>query len=152
PLSQADLADPAMRAAIAGLIGRLQREAGGFQHGLHPFAIADRYLALAPHPTLFRLRDQAQAIDWANENASVPLVPAHIDPNPTNFLFSANGHLHLIDWEFSAMADPCWDLAAIALEGELAAEPILDLLDAAGHVADQRMQRRIALFQCALCL
>jgi thiamine kinase-like enzyme len=43
-------------------------------------------------------------------------VPSHIDPNPANFLRRRDGSLCLIDWEFAAMEEPLWDLAAVTLE------------------------------------
>lgn len=43
------------------------------------------------------------------------LVPSHGDPSPGNCLFAPD-RLWLIDWEYSAMADPAWDLAYAILE------------------------------------
>ncbi|HEX9447644.1 MAG TPA: choline/ethanolamine kinase family protein [Dongiaceae bacterium] len=152
PLNRDDLRSPALRAEMGRLIGRLQHADVVFQHELRPFDIADRYLALAPVPSLEKLRRQARVVEAEIEAPGYALVPAHIDPNPTNFLLGADGRLHLIDWEFSAMADPSWDLAAIALEGELDADAIAGLLRSAGYAADSTMQRRLTLLQCALCL
>lgn len=152
PLTRADLQDSEVLSAIGRLLGRLQRLDAAFQQEMRPFAIADRYLDLAPEPRLIGLRRRAGAIEREIETAGITLVPAHIDPNPANFLIDTDGRLHLIDWEFSAMADPCWDLAAIALEGDLAPAAIGALLAAAGQPADPLMLRRLALFQCALCL
>jgi thiamine kinase-like enzyme len=147
-----DLRHGATLAAVGTLLGRLQRKGGAFQHEMRPFAISDRYLALAPEPALLRLRHQASFIEQEIETAQVRHVPAHIDPNPTNFLISRSGELHLIDWEFSAMADPCWDLATIVIEGMLPPAMIGSLLIAAGHLPDRASLRRIDLFQCALSL
>jgi len=147
-----DLHDPQTLAAIGELLGHLQRAGGSFQHDMRPFAISDRYLALAPDPDLLRLRHQAKSIELEIETGQVRRVPAHIDANPTNFLQAPDGTLHLIDWEFSAMADPCWDLATIVIEGALSPDEITALLRAAGHVPDRAFLRRIDLFQCALCL
>ncbi|MHA7777103.1 phosphotransferase [Roseibium sp. M-1] len=46
---------------------------------------------------------------------AVRLVPSHGDMSPGNCLFTHDG-LWLIDWEYSAMADPAWDLAYAILE------------------------------------
>lgn len=152
PLEAADLRAPGLLSAVGGLLGRLQRSAGVFQHELRPFAIADRYLDLAPQPGLLRLRRAAHALEREIEEAGIPLVPAHIDPNPSNFLLSSDNRLYLIDWEFSAMADPAWDLAAIALEGGFTAAEAEALLAAAGRAADAPALRRLDLFRGALCL
>ena len=42
----------------------------------------------------------------------------HIDLVPENFIESPQGRLYLIDWEYSSMNDPMWDLAALFLESE----------------------------------
>lgn len=152
PLAGDDLHDPATLTAVGVLLGRLQREVGAFQHEMRPFAISDRYLALAPEPALLRLRRQASFVEREIEEAEVRLVPAHIDANPTNFLQRKTGELYLIDWEFSAMADPAWDLATIVIEGALSRHETGHLLTAAGHEPGAWMLRRIDLFQSALCL
>ncbi len=40
----------------------------------------------------------------------------HIDLVPENFIEDENGRVYLIDWEYSSMNDPMWDLAALFLE------------------------------------
>jgi thiamine kinase-like enzyme len=147
-----DLQSPAILTEIGRLLGRLQQAGLVFQHEMRPFAIADRYLDLAPVAPLLELRKQAGFLEREIETARIALVPAHIDPNPTNFLLDAAGRLHLIDWEFSAMAEASWDLAAIVLEGNLASADTALLLQAAGHATDAATLRRLELFQCALCL
>jgi len=47
--------------------------------------------------------------DAGSQNQSV-MVPSHGDLSEGNCLL-AEDRLWLIDWEFSGMADPCWDLA-----------------------------------------
>jgi len=46
------------------------------------------------------------------------LVPCHHDPWPENFIDTEAG-LHLLDWEYSAMGDPAWDLADVVVEAAL---------------------------------
>ena len=74
----------------------------------------------------------------------MPAVPSHIDPNPANFLRGADGRLLLIDWEFSAMCEPVWDLAGIAIEGRLdpAAEDLLLIAYERGGTAIPRLRYR----------
>jgi thiamine kinase-like enzyme len=119
---------------------------------MRPFAISDRYLALAPEPRLQILRREASWLEAELESDPLPLIPGHIDPNPTNFLRLDDGTLRLIDWEFSAMVHPCWDLAAIALDTGLDQAETDYLLGAAGYAVDARMRRRVALFATALGL
>jgi thiamine kinase-like enzyme len=42
-------------------------------------------------------------------------VPCHNDPWPANLL-DADGRIYLIDWEYSGMNDPMWDLADLSVE------------------------------------
>jgi len=43
------------------------------------------------------------------------LSPCHIDPGPANFITAA-GRRYLVDWEYSAMCEPLWDLAGLSIE------------------------------------
>jgi len=49
-------------------------------------------------------------------NRPSELAPCHIDPSYTNFIIDDNHRLFLIDWEYSGMFDPLWDLTAFSLE------------------------------------
>ena len=44
------------------------------------------------------------------------LVPSHNDTVPENFIKDSNGKVYLIDWEYSGLNDPMWDLAAHSIE------------------------------------
>ena len=55
-------------------------------------------------------------------------VPSHGDPSPGNCLATADG-FWLIDWEFSAMAEPAWDLAYAILEHGLSEAEEAELLE-----------------------
>ena len=55
-------------------------------------------------------------------------VPCHNDTVPENFVVDSNGNGYLIDWEYSGMNDPTWDLAAYILESKLTQEAIEYLL------------------------
>ena len=52
------------------------------------------------------------------EQIGIEKKSCHIDLVPENFIESPDGHLYLIDWEYSSMNDPMWDLAALFLESE----------------------------------
>ena len=60
---------------------------------------------------------QAQPVKTALENSPVPLTPCHCDPLCENFL--DDGQLMwIVDWEYSGMNDPYWDLGDLSVEGE----------------------------------
>lgn len=50
------------------------------------------------------------------------LLPCHNDTVPENFIKSGDDKIYLIDWEYSGMNDPMWDLAAHSLECEFSAD------------------------------
>lgn len=52
----------------------------------------------------------------------VSLAPCHNDLVPENFITATDDSLYLIDWEYSGMNDPHWDLAALFLESQFSAE------------------------------
>lgn len=55
-------------------------------------------------------------------------LPCHNDPVPENILLNDKDEAFLIDWEYSGMNDPAWDIAAYILESKLGEEPIKDFL------------------------
>jgi thiamine kinase-like enzyme len=151
-LETANFHEPETLAAVGRVIGKLQKSGAAFQHEMRPFVISDRYLSLAPEPRLQHLRQAAGWLEAAIEGPGHRLVPGHIDPNPTNFLRLPDTSLRLIDWEFSARADPFWDIGAIALDNELNDAEIDALLAAAGHAVTPQSVLRAAYFKTALCL
>jgi thiamine kinase-like enzyme len=118
-LTPEDFARPVIARKIGGVLGRLHRSNRSFQGVMQAFPIIDTYIGLAADDRVRRLRDRAEPIRAAMEANPVALVPSHIDPNPANFLLRADGTLLLIDWEYSAMCDPAWDVAAIEMGGRI---------------------------------
>lgn len=51
-------------------------------------------------------------------------VPCHNDTVPENFLIDDKERVYLVDWEYSGMNDPSWDVAAYILESRLSEESI----------------------------
>jgi thiamine kinase-like enzyme len=56
-------------------------------------------------------------------------VPCHNDPWPGNLL-DAEGRVYLIDWEYSGMNDPVWDLADLSVEAAFDAEQDRAMMEA----------------------
>lgn len=50
------------------------------------------------------------------QDLDMQLMPCHNDTVPENFVKGKEGRIYLIDWEYSGMNDPMWDLAAHSLE------------------------------------
>lgn len=62
--------------------------------------------------------DQAQAIRAALAAHPLPLRPCHCDPLAENFL-DTGSRMWIVDWEYSGMNDPMWDLGDLAVEAAL---------------------------------
>jgi len=115
-------------------LGRLHGSGARFRSSLDP----DRVLLaqrtrLPAAGRLMREADRLLAIlkriEAGPENrSSAAKVPSHGDPSPGNCLATSNG-IWLIDWEFSAMAEPAWDLAYAILEHGFSAEQERQLLE-----------------------
>jgi thiamine kinase-like enzyme len=118
-LTGADFSDPQVLCEVIALLTRLHRSdiRFPFQQGL--FTAMDLYIALAPTERMLDLRRRLKPVETSLQRNRMPLVPCHIDPSPANFLRQEDGKLLLIDWEFAAMEEPLWDLAAAALESNL---------------------------------
>ena len=108
-----------VRAARA--LGRVHHLKGVFRSRFDVFAEMEDYLGLlrwqgAPLPEEYHeVWRKARAVRRALEASPGPLVPSHNDPWPGNLL-DADGRIYLIDWEYSGMNDPMWDLADLSVE------------------------------------
>jgi thiamine kinase-like enzyme len=140
--------------AVGRLFARLHRSGKAFHGRMELFPKIDQYLELAgaeAPAALRRLRDLAEPARAAREAHPVAWVPSHIDPAPANFLQGRQG-LVLIDWEYSAMCEPAWDLAGLAIEAKLDPAQRRRLLEAYGATGDENRAARMQLFQALLHL
>ncbi len=113
------------RAARA--LGRVHRLGRAFRSRFDVFAEIEGYLGLlregrTPLPEGYHeVGRRAKVVRRALEASPAPLVPCHNDPWPGNLL-DADGRVYLIDWEYSGMNDPMWDLADLSVEAGFDAE------------------------------
>lgn len=153
PLARADLDDPARLLSVAEVLRRLQRSPMPFAGVRHPFGEIDIYLGHHADARATGLRAAARPVEQALARSPLGLAPAHVDAGAANFLSCADGSLMLVDWEFSAMADPMWDMASVLMQrsgenDDLARGFVAAILGSAGEAA----LARISLFKAALCL
>lgn len=66
-------------------------------------------------PKVFALADTLNTL-------GVTLAPCHNDLVAENFVKRSDGKIFLIDWEYSGMNDPLWDLAALFIECDFTKE------------------------------
>ncbi|MDA8425463.1 MAG: choline kinase family protein [Treponema sp.] len=107
--------------AVAGLLARFHRSGLRFVNDFDVFKLARTYERVA-HGRFARfyegyahIRTRVQAIERPLSLIAGDRVACHNDLVPENILVSPEG-LTLIDWEYSGMNDPAWDLASFALE------------------------------------
>ena len=87
-----------------------------------PFEEIKKYESLIeekiPYANYEAVREEVFALEKRLADLGVDRKSCHIDLVPENFIESPQGRLYLIDWEYSSMNDPMWDLAALFLESE----------------------------------
>ena len=115
--------EPAALARIGQVLAKLHRCCPRFHQTFDPFGILDRYtqagrLGRSGCPWSDRLQAALNAARSGAERSSLPGVPSHCDLVPENCLDDGS-RTYLIDWEYSGMNDPGWDLAYLALEAAL---------------------------------
>jgi thiamine kinase-like enzyme len=90
---------------------------------------------------------RAKAVRRALEASPAPLVPCHNDPWPGNLL-DADGRVYLIDWEYSGMNDPVWDLADLSIEAGFDAEQDRAMVEAyRGGPAPAALYSRLEVYK-----
>ena len=80
------------------------------------------------YPNYEAVRKAVFSLKEELEQIGIDKKSCHIDLVPENFIEGPDGHLYLIDWEYSSMNDPMWDLAALFLESEFTTEEEEDFL------------------------
>ncbi len=143
PLNQTQLQDGRCLRLIAGNLRRLHGGNFAFRNTFNAFDAFRRYFSLLQDKDLFlkadaRMDRLADAF-WRLEGVcrKLPLRPCHNDLVPENMLLQGEG-LFFIDWEYSGMNDPLFDLAAVIEEGRMPSEAADCLLEAyfAGGASD----------------
>ena len=97
-----------------------------------PFEEIKKYESLIeekiPYANYEAVRKEVLSLEKRLADLGVDRKSCHIDLVPENFIESPQGRLYLIDWEYSSMNDPMWDLAALFLESEFTRQEEEDFL------------------------
>jgi thiamine kinase-like enzyme len=153
PLTRADLDQPAALLQVADILRRLQHSPAPFAGVRHPFGEIDTYLGHHADARATELRTAARPVEEALARSPLGLAPAHVDASAANFLSCADGSLLLVDWEFSSMADPMWDVASVLMQRSGSDDELTHRFVAAVlGSADEPVLARVSLFKIALCL
>mgnify|MGYP003676614950 CR=1 FL=1 len=109
----------AARAAIA--LRKMHDCDQPFQFRFELFSMIDEYLGIldqrkAELPAGYAdVVEAAQPVRAALESQPIELAPCHCDPLCENFLDSGE-RMWIVDWEYSGMNDPLWDLGDLSVE------------------------------------
>lgn len=110
-------------ARAAGAFRRLHASGAVFPFRFELFAMIDDYLGILAtkdvslpegyHDVVL----EAGAIRAALNAHPLPLAPCHCDPLCENFL-DTGAVMWIVDWEYSGMNDPMWDLGDLSVEAQ----------------------------------
>ena len=113
--------DPAAPARAALVLKRVHDIEEPFESRFGPHAPVDYYLELLrglgePLPDVYEeIAEDAGSVRRALATVPAPVVPCHNDTCPENFV-EVGSCVYLIDWEYSGMNDPAWDLGDLSVE------------------------------------
>ena len=145
--------DPETPARVALALKGVHHLGPVFKSRFDVFALIDVYLGIlrilrAPLPEDYHVVEQeARVVRRALEGSPVLLSPCHNDPWPGNLL-DTGGRLYIIDWEFSGMNDPMWDLGDLSVETGFEPEQDRVMIEAYyGAAAPLVVYSRLALYK-----
>lgn len=137
--------------ARAGQAFRQLHDSGAvFPARFELFAMIDGYLELlstkdvALHEGYHNVVAEAEVVRTALARRPVRHVACHCDPLCENFLDSGD-RMWIVDWEYSGMNDPMWDLGDLSVEGGFGPEQDAEMLAAYfdGAVPDDDRARMV---------
>jgi thiamine kinase-like enzyme len=102
---------------------RLHRSGAVFPFRFELFAMIDEYLKVLSGKDIalpagyHEVVGEAEAVRAALAAHPMPLVACHCDPLCENFLDTGK-RMWMVDWEYSGMNDPMWDLGDLSVEGQ----------------------------------
>jgi thiamine kinase-like enzyme len=114
---------------------RLHRSGAQFPFTFELFAMIDEYLAILSTKDValpvgyHDVVREAESVRTALAKNPAQLVACHCDPLCENFLDTGD-RVFIVDWEYSGMNDPMWDLGDLSVEGEFDAAQDQALLEA----------------------
>lgn len=126
---------PGAPTRAAAVLRKLHASGETFAFRFELFAMIDDYLkVLATKSVEFPegyhdVLASAETVRQALNAHPLPLVPCHCDPLSENFLDTGD-RMWLVDWEYSGMNDPLWDLGDVIIEAKLAPSQESELIAA----------------------
>jgi thiamine kinase-like enzyme len=138
------------------VLARLHRSGAVFPFRFELFAMIEDYLRILSMKDValpegyHDVVREAEAIKQVLAKHPAPLAPCHCDPLCENFLDT--GHrMWIVDWEYSGMNDPMWDLGDLSVEGSFDTAQDEAMLTAYfGHEAHAHDRGRMVIYK-AMC-
>ena len=116
-------------------LAKLHNSGETFEFRFELFSMIDEYLEILSTKDVnfpngyHEVVNAARPIKDLLEKANLPLTPCHSDPLCENFLDDGN-IMWIVDWEYSGMNDPLWDLGDLSVEAGMSDLQDLELLQA----------------------
>jgi len=146
--------DPTAPARAALVLRRVHRLGPVFRSRFDVFYMIRGYLKILsklrmpPPEDYYEIERDAEAVRRVLQASPVGLAPCHNDPWPGNFVVDSGGRLHLIDWEFSGMNDPVWDLGDLSVEAGFGPEQDRTMVEAyCGGYVHSALYSRLELYK-----
>ncbi|RWC94909.1 MAG: LPS biosynthesis choline kinase [Mesorhizobium sp.] len=120
------------------------------------FAMIDDYLRVlstkdvALPPGYHDVVREADSVRAALATHPIPIVACHCDPLCENFLDTGD-RMWIVDWEYSGMNDPLWDLGDLSVEGKFDAAQDEELMLAYFGRAPKPAERGRVVIYKAMC-
>ncbi len=142
------------RAALA--LRQVHRSGRQFEFRFELFNMIDEYLGVlanlgAPLPEGYHdVVREAGSVRRALDRHPAALAPCHCDPLSENFLDDGR-RMWVVDWEYSGMNDPLWDLGDMSVEAGLSEAQDREMMEAYcdGRVS-AALQGRMVIYK-AMC-
>ena len=135
---------------------QLHQSGAAFPARFELFAMIDEYLGLlagkdvALPPGYHDVLAEAEAVRAALSARPLPQAPCHCDPLCENFL-DTGARMWVVDWEYSGMNDPMWDLGDLSVEAGFDTDQEAEMMQAYfGHAPSPQDQGRMVIYK-AMC-
>ncbi len=137
-------------------LGQLHRCGQEFQFRFELFAMIDDYLKILSSKDVelpegyYDIVAAAEPIKQVLNDAPGELAPCHCDPLCENFL-DDGARMWIVDWEYSGMNDPMWDLGDLSVEAGFSDAQDIEMLHAYfGRPATAAETGRMVIYK-AMC-
>lgn len=147
---------PGAPARAAAVFKRMHDCGQRFEFRFELFAMIDEYLGVlkklgATLPDGYHdVVREAEAVRKVLDEKPNPLAPCHCDPLAENFLDNGE-RMWIVDWEYSGMNDPIWDLGDLSVEAGFAEEHDREMMEAyCGGVVPAATFGRMIIYK-AMC-